>query len=225
MFPDAALVNVAIVDLMRFLNWTQVSVIFEPGYGLLRLHQLIRTPAIEVHVLRTDHTSYAKILAEIKANKQYNILIDTRTSHMRQLLADIVDLQMNEYKYHYLFTTFDIDSFDLEDLKYNVFNITAFRLVDADDIAIQMNLKDMYRFVQRQQWMSQNWNIHKHTSKLQNGYIDGQLTKLNSSNHATNAILLRNIKVFVVNIRWYSRLRVNTFNSFYHIKHPFSIIC
>lgn len=193
MFPDAALVNAAIVDLMRFLNWTQVSVIFEPGYGLLRLHQLIRTPAIEVHVLRADHTSYATILAELKANKQYNILIDTRTTHMRQLLTDIVDLQMNEYKYHYLFTTFDIDSFDLEDLKYNVFNITAFRLVDADDIAIQMNLKDMFRFVQRQEWLLQNWTLKEHTSKL--------LNKLNSSyDHATNARLLRHIKVFVGNI-------------------------
>lgn len=163
---------------MRFLNWTQVSVIFEPGSGLLRLHQLIRTPDIEVHVLRADHTTYATILAELKANEQHNILVDTRTAHMRQLLTNIVQLQMNEYKYHYLFTTFDIDAIDLEDLKYNFFNVTAFRLVDSDDIGIHMKLMEMARFVQRE----------KHMSGLQSGGINS------SGAHVTDAILLRNIQ-------------------------------
>lgn len=58
---------------------------------------------------------------------------------------------MNDYKYHYLFTTFDIDSFDLEDFKYNFVNITAFRLVDAEDVGVREILKDMDRFYVNQQ--------------------------------------------------------------------------
>lgn len=81
---------------------------------------------------------------------------------------------MNDYKYHYLFTTFvsisgsivmcviwrlslhsldsihlpfqDIESFDLEDFKYNFVNITAFRLIDADDVDVRSILKDMERY-------------------------------------------------------------------------------
>ena len=79
---------------------------------------------------------------------------------------------MNDYKYHYLFTTFvstinsislnstvlsclnfderkliqDIETFDLEDFKYNFVNITAFRLVDADDVGVRSVLRDMERF-------------------------------------------------------------------------------
>lgn len=84
----------------------------------------------------------------------------------------ILQLQMNDYRYHYMFTTFvcispfvlnmarwsfydnvgsriqlsnpyicfpirlltqDIESFDLEDFKYNSVNITAFRLVDVNN--------------------------------------------------------------------------------------------
>ena len=53
---------------------------------------------------------------------------------------------MNEYKYHYLFTSFDIELFDLEDFKYNFVNITSYRLVDVNDVAVKEILKDMEIF-------------------------------------------------------------------------------
>lgn len=53
---------------------------------------------------------------------------------------------MNDYKYHYLFTTFDIETFDLEDFKYNFVNMTAFRVVDANDLAVREVLRDMQKF-------------------------------------------------------------------------------
>lgn len=62
------------------------------------------------------------------------------------ILLQILQLQMNEYKYHYLFTTFDIDTFDLEDFKYNFVNITAFRLVNTEDVSVRQILKDMQRY-------------------------------------------------------------------------------
>lgn len=53
---------------------------------------------------------------------------------------------MNDYKYHYLFTTFDIETFDLEDFKYNFVNMTAFRVVDIDDSSVKEVLRDMVKF-------------------------------------------------------------------------------
>lgn len=61
---------------------------------------------------------------------------------------------MNEYKYHYLFTTFDIEAFDMEDFKYNFVNITAFRLVDVNDIGVKELLKEMERH-----YSDQNINV------------------------------------------------------------------
>lgn len=58
---------------------------------------------------------------------------------------------MNEYKYHYLYTKLDIDAFDLDDFKYNFVNITAFRLVDIENIGVREVIKDMKRFQQKQQ--------------------------------------------------------------------------
>jgi len=50
---------------------------------------------------------------------------------------------MNEYKYHYLFTSFDLETYDLEDFKYNFVNITSFRLVDIGDVGVKQILKDL----------------------------------------------------------------------------------
>jgi ionotropic kainate glutamate receptor 2 len=40
----------------------------------------------------------------------------------------------------------DIETFDLEDFKYNFVNMTAFRIVDAENVGVSEILKDMERF-------------------------------------------------------------------------------
>lgn len=40
----------------------------------------------------------------------------------------------------------DIETFDLEDFKYNFVNMTAFRIVDAEDVGVREVLKGMQKF-------------------------------------------------------------------------------
>lgn len=53
---------------------------------------------------------------------------------------------MNDFKYHYLFTSFDLETFEMEDFRYNFVNITAFRLVDTNDVFVKETLKEMEQF-------------------------------------------------------------------------------
>lgn len=149
--PTQPLVNAAFLDLMNFLNWTRVAIVYEHNYGLLQLRELVRKPGLEVHVRHADPTSYVTVLNDIKNKEIYNLIVDTRADHMDEFLQGILQLQMNEYKYHYLFTTFDLESFDLDDFKYNFVNITAFRLVDVEDVGVREILKDMDRYHAAQQ--------------------------------------------------------------------------
>ncbi|XP_024938377.1 glutamate receptor ionotropic, kainate 2 isoform X3 [Cephus cinctus] len=147
--PAQTLLNTAYQDVMVFLNWTKVAIIYEDDYGLVKLRELVRSPRtrdIEVHLRQADPDSYRQVLSEIKMKEIRNLIVDTKTKHMHHFLRTILQLQMNDYKYHYLFTTFDIETFDLEDFKYNFVNITAFRLVDADDLGVRGILMDMERF-------------------------------------------------------------------------------
>ncbi|XP_011303607.1 glutamate receptor ionotropic, kainate 2 isoform X4 [Fopius arisanus] len=147
--PAQALLNSAYQDVMFFLNWTKVAIIYEDDYGLLKLRDLVKTPKspeLEVHLRQADPDSYGRVLTDIKSKEIRNFIVDTKPEHMQHFLRMIIQMQMNDYKYHYLFTTFDIETFDLEDFKYNFVNITAFRLVDADDIGVRGILRDMERF-------------------------------------------------------------------------------
>nr|QHN69178.1 ionotropic receptor 9 [Sirex noctilio] len=147
--PAQTLLNAAYQDVMAFLNWTKVAIVYEDDYGLMKLRELVRSPRsheLEVHLRQADPKSYRQVLSEIKNKEIRNLLVDTKPKHMHDFLRMILQLEMNDYKYHYLFTTFDIETFDLEDFKYNFVNITAFRLVDADDVGVRSILRDMEKF-------------------------------------------------------------------------------
>ncbi|XP_046667625.1 glutamate receptor ionotropic, kainate 2-like isoform X4 [Homalodisca vitripennis] len=147
--PSQPLLNKALQDVMTYLNWTKVAVIYEQDYGLVKLRELVRAPSkrdVEIHLRQADPDTYRAVLKEIKTKEIHNLIVDTRPEHMHHFLRGILQLQMNDYKYHYLFTTFDIETFDLEDFKYNFVNMTAFRIVDAEDVGVMEILKDMERF-------------------------------------------------------------------------------
>ncbi|XP_018309331.1 glutamate receptor ionotropic, kainate 2 isoform X2 [Mycetomoellerius zeteki] len=149
LYPAQSLLNAAYQDIMEFFNWTKVVIIYEDDHGLMKLRELMRSPkirGIEVSLRQADPTSYRQVLSEMKSKEFRNIIVDTKPEHMHHFLRMILQLQMNDYKYHYLFTTFDIETFDLEDFKYNFVNITAFRLVDADDVGVRSILRDMERY-------------------------------------------------------------------------------
>ncbi|XP_076174865.1 glutamate receptor ionotropic, kainate 2 isoform X2 [Ptiloglossa arizonensis] len=149
LYPAQSLLNAAYQDIMEFLNWTKVAIIYEDDYGLVKLRELVRSRKsreIEVNLRQADPDSYRLVLSEMKSKEIRNLIVDTRPEHMHHFLRMILQLQMNDYKYHYLFTTFDIETFDLEDFKYNFVNITAFRLVDAEDVGVRGILRDMERY-------------------------------------------------------------------------------
>ncbi|XP_075217626.1 glutamate receptor ionotropic, kainate 2-like isoform X9 [Lycorma delicatula] len=147
--PAQPLLNNAFYDVIAFLNWTKVAIIYEEDYGLIKLRELVRSPGqreVEIHLRQAEPDTYRNVLKEIKSKEIHNLIIDTRPENMHLFLRGILQLQMNDYKYHYLFTSFDIETFDLEDFKYNFVNMTAFRMVDAEDVNVKEVLKDMQRF-------------------------------------------------------------------------------
>jgi ionotropic kainate glutamate receptor 2 len=58
------------------------------------------------------------------------------------------ELLYDEFKQkcYFFCLTQDIETFDLEDFKYNFVNMTAFRMVDAEDVGVREILRDMERF-------------------------------------------------------------------------------
>ncbi|XP_021925438.1 glutamate receptor ionotropic, kainate 2 isoform X1 [Zootermopsis nevadensis] len=100
----------------------------------------------DMYIRQATASTYRQVLREIRQKEIYKLIVDTNPRHMYHFFRAILQLQMNDYRYHYMFTTFDIETFDLEDFKYNSVNITAFRLVDVGDSRVLETLDKMERF-------------------------------------------------------------------------------
>ncbi|KAH8385421.1 hypothetical protein KR009_001755, partial [Drosophila setifemur] len=145
-FPSQQLVNQAFIDVILYLNWTRFGILHEKQYGIINIQQLTRSIHAEVHLRQVSRGTFLSTLKEFKNKEIHNIVIDANSDGISILLKNILQQQMNEYKYHYLFTSFDLETFDLEDFKYNFVNITSFRLVDIGDVAVKEVLKDLVSF-------------------------------------------------------------------------------
>uniref|UniRef100_A0A1B0FM60 Uncharacterized protein n=1 Tax=Glossina morsitans morsitans TaxID=37546 RepID=A0A1B0FM60_GLOMM len=140
--PFQDIINDAFLDIIHYLNWTKVAILHENQHGLVQLRRLMQT-SLEVHVRYVNPLTYVQYLNEMKEMEMHNLILDTKTDNVHIILKTILKLQMNEYKYHYFITSFDIEKFDLEDFKYNFANITSFCLVDVNDVGVKKTLKEL----------------------------------------------------------------------------------
>ncbi|KRK04919.1 glutamate receptor ionotropic, kainate 1 isoform X5 [Drosophila yakuba] len=164
-YPSQEYVNYAFNDVIQYLNWTRFGILHEKENGIINLHQLSRSFNGEVHMRQVSRGSYLYALKEFKGKEIHNIIIDTNSNDISILLKNILQQQMNEYKYHYLFTSFDLETYDLEDFKYNFVNITSFRLVDTGDVGVKQILKDI-AFYSHHMFKNPFFNLHVKKSTI-----------------------------------------------------------
>nr|QKN21522.1 glutamate receptor ionotropic kainate 2 [Zeugodacus tau] len=135
LYPSQRLMNLAHRDLMIFLNWTKTAIIYEDDLRIFNHQDLVHVTAdirTELYIRQTSPNTYRQVLRAIRKKDIYKIIVDTNPTNINAFFRAILQLQMNDHRYHYMFTTFDLEIFDLEDFKYNGVNITAFRLVDVE---------------------------------------------------------------------------------------------
>ncbi|KAH8272463.1 hypothetical protein KR044_005141, partial [Drosophila immigrans] len=134
LYPSQHIMNLAYRDFMMYLNWTKVAIIYEDDYGLFKQQDLIHSSAemrTEMYIRQATPETYRQVLRAIRQKEIYKIIVDTNPTNIKTFFRSILQLQMNDHRYHYMFTTFDLETYDLEDFRYNSVNITAFRLVDV----------------------------------------------------------------------------------------------
>ncbi|XP_067614406.1 glutamate receptor ionotropic, kainate 1-like [Eurosta solidaginis] len=135
LYPPQSLMNLAHIDMMKFLNWTKCAIIYEDEYGLFNpqnlYHSTLDMPT-EMYIRQATPDSYREVLRSVRQKEIFKVIVDTKPTNINHFFRAVLQLQMNDHRYHYMFTTFDLEVFDLEDFKYNGVNITAFRLINVE---------------------------------------------------------------------------------------------
>ncbi|XP_022689054.1 glutamate receptor ionotropic, kainate 2-like [Varroa jacobsoni] len=145
--PDPQVMGNSLKDLVSYLNWTKIAVLYQDDISLINLQELVRPfppKNVEYQFRRADN--FTATLLDIRSRGIYSMIVDVRPENLTAFLRAILQIQMNDYKYHYHFATYDIEAFNLEDFQYNFVNITAFRMVDSENETVRAILNDMEKF-------------------------------------------------------------------------------
>ncbi|XP_015923374.1 glutamate receptor ionotropic, kainate 2 isoform X2 [Parasteatoda tepidariorum] len=162
--PSPRIVGLAIRDLIHYLNWTKVAIVYEEDMSLISLQELIRPPVprdLQLIFRKASVHTFRDTLKDIRRRGIFSLVIDTRPQNLPHLLQAVLQVQMNDYKYYYHFTTFDLETYNLEDFKYNFVNMTAFRMTDTEESSVKQALNEMEKFQPVGQYILNRSNIIK----------------------------------------------------------------
>lgn len=88
--PAQELINQALTDVIKYLNWTKLAIIYEDDYSLIKLRDLlVRSTDIDIIIRHADPDTYINVLREIKSKDIHNLVIDTRPEHMAEFLKGV----------------------------------------------------------------------------------------------------------------------------------------
>lgn len=88
-FPQQYQLNNALRDLVVFLNWTRMAIIFDSSYGLTKIRELNFMENRELYIYQSDTRSYGDVLRKIKNQDIFNVIIDARIEHIPQILETV----------------------------------------------------------------------------------------------------------------------------------------
>lgn len=144
--PDMHQLSKAYLDVITYFQWKQVLVIFGDKEGLLRLQRVIKAPLghdAHISIRQVDDRNMRQVLREAKDNKWKNFIIDLSVEKSSMFLRMALQEGMVDPYHHYILTTLDIETIDMEDFKHNYVNLTGFRIVDPDNSFTNKIMRDM----------------------------------------------------------------------------------
>ncbi|XP_023214271.1 glutamate receptor ionotropic, kainate 1-like, partial [Centruroides sculpturatus] len=87
--PSPRILGNSIRDLIRYLNWTKVAVIYEEDMSLISLQELLRPPLpreLQVIFRKSNKEMFRQVLRDIKSRGIYSVIVDTKPDSLPVLL-------------------------------------------------------------------------------------------------------------------------------------------
>ncbi|CAF0763087.1 unnamed protein product [Adineta ricciae] len=149
LYPSDDDLNFAFHNLTHKLHWQKFLIIYDVDSGLTRLQRLLADPGIDqtdILVRQFTHYKDRSVLIDAIGRDIFNIILDLNDINTQIILKMALQMGMINSNYHYLLTTLNAETYDLEDFKYNFVNLTAFRLFDRRHGRVQMAMDSFFAF-------------------------------------------------------------------------------
>ncbi|KAL2096616.1 hypothetical protein ACEWY4_008764 [Coilia grayii] len=169
LFPDYVSISRAVLEIVQFYKWKQVTVVYEDATGLIRLQELIKAPSrysikIKIRQLPAGNKDARPLLKEMKKGKEFYVIFDCSYHSSAYVLKQLLSMGMMTEYYHFFFTSLDLFALDLEPYRYSGVNMTGFRLLNIDNPQVAS--------------VVEKWSMERLQAppKPETGLLDGMMT-------------------------------------------------
>ncbi|KAF2367887.1 Receptor ligand binding region [Trinorchestia longiramus] len=143
LYPKPETLAAAYRSVVRALGWREFAVVCDSDDGLVRVKEVIKDSSLAVTLRELPGgLDYRELLKEIKMSGVVHILLDVHRSKIHSILKQAQQIGLMTAYHHYFITSLDLYTVDLEDFRYGGTNITALRLIDLNNGALQQILRD-----------------------------------------------------------------------------------
>ncbi|CAF1301921.1 unnamed protein product [Rotaria sp. Silwood1] len=149
LYPSIQDLNIAFDNLIHKLHWSKFLIIYDIDSGLIRLQRVLNDPNFnqtDILIRRFINYQDRSALVDAIGRDIFNIILDLNDVNTNTILKMALQMGMISPNYHYVLTTLNIDTYDLEDFKYNFVNLTSFRLFDRYDTRVQTAMDSFLAF-------------------------------------------------------------------------------
>uniref|UniRef100_A0A8C4QMV0 Glutamate receptor n=1 Tax=Eptatretus burgeri TaxID=7764 RepID=A0A8C4QMV0_EPTBU len=167
LYPDYASISHAVLSLVHHYKWKAVTIVYEDSIGLIRLQELIKAPSqlnlkLKIRQLPPDIGNAKLLLKEMKRAREFHVIFDCGHETAAEILRQALSTGMMTEYYHYIFTTLDLFTLDLNQYRYSGVNITGFRLMSLDRPHVM--------------FIKERWAMESLTSSRSNSGVLGNMT-------------------------------------------------
>ncbi|XP_022662237.1 glutamate receptor ionotropic, kainate 2-like isoform X3 [Varroa destructor] len=143
--PAVNQLNKAYYDLIKSRKWKSFAVLYDNDNVFVALKDVLNASLNPPNVLMYPYNpalSFKKMLKDIGSKNIYNIILHLELTKVPQLFREAEEVNQTTLYHDYIVMGLDFHTLDLREFYSLKANVTAFRIIDPDRVAVQLVRRD-----------------------------------------------------------------------------------
>ncbi|KAL0830570.1 hypothetical protein ABMA28_002722 [Loxostege sticticalis] len=145
LFPEAVALSKAVALYIKDSDWNTYTLLYDDDQGLIRLQEILKyaNPEHKWLVRRlVPGEDNRPLLKTLKATGETRVILDCPADRVLEYLRQANEVKFFEDYMSYVLMSLDAHTLDLEELRYNLSNVTCLKIFDHSDSRTRYYLAD-----------------------------------------------------------------------------------
>ncbi|XP_063363019.1 glutamate receptor ionotropic, kainate 3-like [Cydia amplana] len=147
--PSPQAYNMVISKLVELKKWTNVTIMYEKGYSLMRVSDVLEmaSKTMTVSIRELSGKDYRDVLINSKRNGYTNFIVDCPSKKLEQFVKHAQQVGLMADEHSYIFLSLDLFYKDLTSYRYGGVNMTGFMISKSTDWTMEQNYNEIKQYL------------------------------------------------------------------------------